>query len=117
VVIQAFTECWWEILICSYNGSYTDEPLITDTAGEFQFCPLQGVFISWGSSSDYLSPAELLSGRLYSSLSLSQIALDNRSAPATSVSLAEPVWYYEWELLTGQENTVCWTVHIHVFEK
>jgi hypothetical protein len=29
------------------------EPLITDTDGEFQFCPLKGVSVSWGSSSDY----------------------------------------------------------------
>jgi hypothetical protein len=28
------------------------EPLITDTAGEFKFCPLQEVCVSWSSSSD-----------------------------------------------------------------
>jgi hypothetical protein len=30
------------------QNDYTVEPLITDTDGEFQFCPLQGVFVSWG---------------------------------------------------------------------
>jgi hypothetical protein len=107
------------------------EPLITDTAGEFQFCPLQGAFVSWTSSNypvrlkghPWLTSTSLacraatVSGPLYSSLSLSQITLDNWSAPATSVSLAEPVCYYEGELLTGHENSVCRTVHIHVFEK
>jgi hypothetical protein len=63
------------------------------------------------------STLELLSGPVYSSLSLSQITLDNWSAPATSVSLAEPRYYYEWEHLTGQENSVCLTVHTNVFEK
>jgi flagellar basal body-associated protein FliL len=36
-------------LFCSYNSV---EPLITDTAGEFKFCPLQEVYVSWSSSSD-----------------------------------------------------------------
>jgi hypothetical protein len=64
-----------------------------------------------------LSPSELLSGPLYSPLLLSQIALDNWSAPATSVSLVGCCCYYEWELLTVQENSVCRIVHINVFEK
>jgi hypothetical protein len=32
--------------------SNTVEPLTTDTAGEFKFCPLQEVYVSWSSSSD-----------------------------------------------------------------
>ena len=32
--------------------AYTVEPLITNTAGEFKFCPLQEVYVSWSSSSD-----------------------------------------------------------------
>jgi hypothetical protein len=31
----------------------TVEPLITDTAGEFKFCPLEEVYVSWSSSSIY----------------------------------------------------------------
>jgi hypothetical protein len=31
----------------------TVEPLITDTAGEFKFCPLYEVYVSWSSSSSY----------------------------------------------------------------
>jgi hypothetical protein len=69
----------------------TLKPLITDTAEEFQFCPLEGVFVSSGRKwlvlrlcPSYIrsgwrdthswpqppSPSELLAGPLYSSLSL-----------------------------------------------
>jgi hypothetical protein len=42
------TSCW------SFMTGYatTVEPLITDTAGKFQFCPLQGCSFVGGSSRD-----------------------------------------------------------------
>jgi hypothetical protein len=69
-----------------------------------------------GSPSQPPSPLELLSGPLHSSLSLSQIGLDNWSAPVTSVSLAEPHCYYEWNS-TEQKYVICRTVHINISEK
>jgi hypothetical protein len=36
-----------------HKPNNTVKPLITDTAGEFKFCPLYEVYVSWSSSSIY----------------------------------------------------------------
>jgi hypothetical protein len=40
-------------LVCEKCPWNTVEPLITDTAGEFKFCPYWEVYVSWSSSSTY----------------------------------------------------------------
>jgi hypothetical protein len=50
--MSLFPKLLKEIKIFAEFCLRTVEPLITDTAGEFKFFPLQEVYVSWSSSSD-----------------------------------------------------------------